>query len=178
MHDTLKDADYWFRRGLREMEKSKYNRYTLAIGCFKKANKICSEKRTYEKLFQCYVRRNKYDFVSQIDLYLYNEGMYELNRGDLESAIEYFKESNFFSPNAKTYERLYQCYIRTDEFEKAYECIKKAYIMRSNHDKIACEYAGMLIKQGQWDKARRVLMKVLRRNGTYKSARDMLENIK
>lgn len=50
--------------------------------------------------------------------------------------------------------------------------------MRTNHDKIACEYARVLITQGQCDKARRVLMKVLRRNGTYKPARDMPENIK
>lgn len=83
------------------MGKNKYNRYTLAIACFKKANKIRPEKRTYEKLFQCYVRRNKYDFISQIDLYLYNEGMYELDRGDLESAIEYFMESNFSAPMQK-----------------------------------------------------------------------------
>lgn len=173
----VKDADYWYRKGLKEMNKNKYNKYTLAINYLKKANKICPDKRIYEKLFQCYVKRNTYDFISQIDLYLYNEGMYELNKKNVESAIQYFEESNYYSPNAKTYERLYQCYNQINEFEKAYECINRAYVIRSNNDKIAYEYAQALIMHHQYDKARKILMKILRRNSTYKSAKDLLSSI-
>ena len=173
----ITEAEYWFHKGLREMKKNKYNKYTRAIKYFKKANKICPDNRIYEKLFQCYVKRNTYDFISQIDLYLYNEGMYEINRGNIESAIQYFEESNYYSPHAKTYERLYQCYTQTKQFEKADDCIKKAYILRSNSDKIACEYAQTLIKHKNYDKAKRILIKVLRRNNTYKPAKSLLNDI-
>ena len=36
-------------------------------------------------------------------------------------------------------------YEKISEFNNAYKCIRKAYLMRSNNDKIAYEYAKMLI---------------------------------
>ena len=62
-------------------------------------------------------------------------------------------------------------------FNNAYKCIRKAYLMRSNNDKIAYEYAKMLIINQQYDKSRKILMKILRRNNTYKSAKDLLSKI-
>jgi cytochrome c-type biogenesis protein CcmH/NrfG len=81
-------------------------------------------------------------------------------------------------PHFKTYERLYKCYIAKNEQTKANACIKQAYSLNPNNDKVAYEYVlNILSNNNDICEVKRVLNEILKRNKTYKKAQLLLDSL-
>ena len=73
--------------------------------------------------------------------------------------IEYLELSNEIGSHFKTYERLFQCYMRISDTDKAFE------------------YAGICAKTGNYKLAEKLLTEILARNPEYKKAEKLLDTI-
>ena len=105
---------------------------------------------------------------------LYYMGIEYLDRKDYRKAIEYFELSNDIEQHFKTYERLFQCYIKISDTDNAFECIQKSYTLNPKNDKTAFEYAEICIKTGNYTLAENILTEILVRNPEYKKAEKLL----
>lgn len=113
--------------------------------------------------------------MESIDFYY--KGIEEFSNGNYLSAIEYFKISDSLESHYKTYEMLFQCWKAISNMNKAYDCIKKAYVLNSANDKVAYEYAEISVQFGDKESAQKVLTEILKRNPTYKKAKQLLDLI-
>lgn len=114
--------------------------------------------------------------MSAIDLYY--TGIEYLERKDYLKAIEYFELSNETESHFKTYERLFQCYMRISDINRAFECIEKSYILNPKNDRTAFEYAEICIKTENYELAEKLLTEILARNPAYKKAEKLLDTIR
>jgi tetratricopeptide (TPR) repeat protein len=108
----------------------------------------------------------------------YGLGVEFFEKGEYNKAIEYFFKSLEMGDHFKTYERLYNCYVKIGEHSKARECIEKAFELNRNNDKVAIEYISKLVNEGEEDELpKKLLDEVLERNPTYGPARKLKEQI-
>lgn len=107
----------------------------------------------------------------------YYKGIEAFDKGDYSSAIEYFKISDSLESHYKTYEMLFQCWKAISNMNEAYDCIKKAYVLNPANDKVAYEYAETSVQFNDKESAKKVLTEILKRNPTYKKARQLLNLI-
>lgn len=114
--------------------------------------------------------------MSAMDLYYM--GIEHLERKDYRKAIEYFELSNEIGSHFKTYERLFQCYMRISDTDKAFESIEKSYMLNPKNDKTAFEYAGICIKTENYKLAEKLLTEILARNPEYRKAEKLLDTIR
>ena len=113
--------------------------------------------------------------MESIDFYY--KGIEEFNKKNYLSAIEYFKISGSLENHYKTYEMLFQCWKAVSNMNEAYDYIKKAYVLNSANDKVAYEYAETSVQFGDKESAQKVLTEILKRNPTYKKAKQLLDLI-
>lgn len=101
-----------------------------------------------------------------------------IKKADYLTAIKYFSVSNDSEPHYKTYEKLFLCYYNINEIEKAFDCISKAYSMNCKNDKTALEYAILLFRyKNDRIKAQKILEDILKRNPSYKAAKEFYDSI-
>ena len=108
---------------------------------------------------------------------LYGLGLEEYEKGNYPAAIGYFERSNSIEEHFKTYERLYSCWLRLNDTQKAFVCIEKAYQLNSRNNKTALEYAKMLAASGYDEQALKVLSDILLRNSSFKQAAVLADTI-
>ncbi|MDE6426732.1 MAG: tetratricopeptide repeat protein [Ruminococcus sp.] len=117
-------------------------------------------------------------YVDSLKMDLYYMGIEYLDRKDYLKAIEYFELSNGIESHFKTYERLFQCYMKISDTDKAFECIKKSYTLNPKNDKTTFEYAEVCTKTGDYKLAEKLLTEILARNPEYKKAEKLLDTIR
>ncbi len=97
---------------------------------------------------------------------------------DYTSAIHYFTLSCDAEPHFKTYEKLYLCYRALNNTDMAFNCINKAFDINGKNDKVAFEYAQLLISyKNDLTEANKILENILERNPSYKPAKELLNRI-
>lgn len=108
----------------------------------------------------------------------YYAGREKLDNAYYAEAIEFFKASIELEEHFKPHECLYRCYAALNEPEKAFENISAAYRLNSKNDKVALGYAKALAdhKKGV-AVARNILLEILIRNPSYKSAKKLLNEL-
>lgn len=105
------------------------------------------------------------------DAYYYYIKANELyDSGQIEEAISLFLKSLEMECHFKTYEKLYWCYHRLQQYDSANYFIKRAYEENNRNDKAAYLYAQVLIDKKQFDNAREILLSIMERNPGYKKA--------
>lgn len=109
--------------------------------------------------------------------YYYGLGVEELERNNIDKALEYFHKSLELEPHFKTFEKIYQCYTKINFQKEAGEYIEKAFYMNSRNDKIAIEYIKFLISQGRVQLAEQLLNDIIERNHSYGPANKLLKLI-
>lgn len=119
-------------------------------------NKHCSEMESY-------------------DYYILGEDY--RNKKEYYKAIKYFLLSLKKGMYYKTYERLYECYKGINQKDTASYYLTLAYNANSKSDKVSFAYAKVLIDKNELNKAKEVLLKILKRNPSYKKAKILYENI-
>ena len=110
--------------------------------------------------------------------YYYRIGNDNLEKGQIEKAIENFSKSCELNEHFKTYERLYLCYCKLLETDKAYKSIEYAYNLNNVNDKTAYLYAKSLISKGNIKRGNEILKEILSRNASYKKALVEIEKLK
>ena len=121
------------------------------------------------KDFNVYIVMESYDY--------YCLGTESFDKSDYKSAIEFFEKSNRISEHYKTYEKMFLCFKKTGEHSMAYECLKKSYQLNQKSDKISVMYAEELAERKDFETARKILSKTLKRNPAYKPAEKLLDKI-
>lgn len=104
-------------------------------------------------------------------------GTESLEKSDYISAINFLEISNNISEHYKTYEKLFLCFKKLDECSKAYECLRKSYLLNPKSDKISVMYAKELSERMDFETAKEILSETLKRNPTYKPAEKLLDTI-
>ena len=120
---------------------------------------------------------NKLDNYEQSYL-LYEEGLLEFEKGEFQKALNCFNHSNQLHKHSRTYARIYECLMKLGRESEAKPYIKTAYSQNPNQDKVAIQYAELLIKDGHKELAIEILAKILKRNTTYNPAKKLLEQIR
>lgn len=110
-----------------------------------------------------YMEKDAYDY--------YIKANEQYNSGEIEDAIHLFLKSLEMDYHFKTYEKLYWCYNHLQQYDLANYFIKRAYEENSNNDKVAYLYAKVLIDKKQIDNAREILSSIIKRNPSYKKAK-------
>ncbi|WP_295092191.1 hypothetical protein [Ruminococcus sp.] len=108
----------------------------------------------------------------------YYKGVEEFERQNYAEAIKYFELSNNIEEHFKTYERLFCCWKKLSDNNKAYACIEKAYHINPNNDKTAFEFAKVNAEAGNNELALVILSEILKRNPTYKKAADFYDALR
>ncbi|MDE7479118.1 MAG: tetratricopeptide repeat protein [Lachnospiraceae bacterium] len=108
--------------------------------------------------------------VEEDAYYYYCEANEHYNNGQIEEAIQLFLKSLNMDYHFKTYEKLYWCYHSLHQYDLANYFIKRAYEENNNNDKVAYLYAKVLIDKKELDKAREILLSIIKRNPSYKKA--------
>ena len=96
--------------------------------------------------------------------YYYAVANEHYNNGQIEEAIPLFLKSLEMDRHFKTYEKLYWCYNSLQQYDQAESFIKRAYEENDHNDKVAYLYAKVLIDKNQLDKAREILLCILKQN--------------
>lgn len=77
----------------------------------------------------------------------------------------------------KTFERLYECYCKLDQLDLAHYFLELAYEENTNNDKVAFLYSLCMIEENRKDKAKEILLNIIKRNPDYKKAKLEYEKI-
>ena len=77
----------------------------------------------------------------------------------------------------KTFERLYECYCKLDQLDLAHFFLELAYEENTNNDKVAFLYSLCMIEENRKDKAKEILLNIIKRNPDYKKAKLEYEKI-
>lgn len=107
----------------------------------------------------------------------YNLGNESLENSDYKTAVDFFEKFNSISEHYKTYEKLFLCWKKLDEYSKAYECLKKAYQLNPKSDKLSVMYAKELSERIDFKTAKKILSETLKRNPAYKPVEKLLDTI-
>jgi tetratricopeptide (TPR) repeat protein len=94
------------------------------------------------------------------------EGMAFRDRQDYEKALTHFRHSLELHEHYKTCQRIAEMLIALDRATEADEYIERAYHLKPTHSQAATNYAAVLIKRGENEKARDVLIEVVSHNST------------
>lgn len=119
-------------------------------------NKQCSEMESYD---------------------FYILGVDYLTKKKYYNAIKYFLASLKIGIHYKTYERLYECYKSINQKDRASYYLALAYKTNPKSDKVSFEYAKILIDENELNKAKELLLEILKRNPSYKQAKILYEKI-
>lgn len=102
--------------------------------------------------------------------YYYIAANEHYEKGQIAEAIKLFLKSLEMGCHFKTCEKLYWCYNSLGQYDLADCFIKRAYEENNRNDKVAYLYAKRLIDKKELDKAREILLSILKRNPSYKKA--------
>ncbi|MFG6368342.1 MAG: tetratricopeptide repeat protein [Lachnospiraceae bacterium] len=102
--------------------------------------------------------------------YFYMIANEHYNNDQIKEAIDLFLKSLEMDYHFKTCEKLYWCYNSLQQYDLANDFIKRAYEENNNNDKVAYLYAKVLIDKKQFNKAREILLSIIKRNPSYKKA--------
>lgn len=104
--------------------------------------------------------------------YYYKMGEESVQKNDIDTAIKYYLKSVRTNRHFKTYERLYECYRKVGQPDLADYFLELAYEENPNNDQGAYLYALSLIRNRQEDRAKEILLRIIRRNPDYKKAEE------
>lgn len=107
----------------------------------------------------------------------YYLGVEEYKKGNYTNALKYLLISDRLESHFKTCERIFQCYMSISKIEEARKYIEKAYMLNQKNDKVALEYAKLLLKFDEKISAIELLKNIIQRNNSYHPARELLNSI-
>ena len=107
----------------------------------------------------------------------YYLGVEEYKKGNYTNALEYLLRSYDSEPHFKTCERIFQCCMAVSKIEEARRYIEKAYTLNPKNDKVALEYAKLLLQFDEKIFAAELLESIIKRNSSYGPAIELLNSI-
>ena len=109
--------------------------------------------------------------------YYYRLGDEYLSKKEYQNAIKYLIISLKIAIHYKTYEKLYECYNGINQKDMARQFLTLAYNTNPKSDKVSFIYAKALIKENELDKAKEILLEILKRNPSYKQVKILHEKL-
>ena len=100
-----------------------------------------------------------------------------MQKQEIDMAIKHYLTSIKLRKHFKTYERLYECYYMQQQFDLAYYFLELAYEENCNNDKVAFMYSLYMIEENRIDRAKEILLNIIKRNPDYKKAKIEYERI-
>ncbi len=114
--------------------------------------------------------------VDKSEIY-YGVGMERLEHQDYPNALKYFEMSLEIKKRSITAARVYECLIRMNRVSEARKYIELAFMMNTSSDKIATQYAAVLMDSKEIKKATKILENVLLRNPSYAPAQKLMDSL-
>lgn len=115
--------------------------------------------------------------MDQDSYYYYKMGEESIQNDEIDTAVKYYLKSVRMNRHFKTFERLYECYCKLGQLDLAYYFLELAYEENRNNDQVAFLYSLCLIQEQQKDRAKEILLTIIKRNPDYKKARTEYEKI-
>ena len=110
-------------------------------------------------------------------LELYYSGISHQKNGNLNDALECFYQSLTIDKHFKTYHRIYQILKAQGKSNECLPIIESAYKLNVRNDKVASDYAEILIQRHRYEDAIAILSEVLKRTPSFKYAKKLIESI-
>lgn len=110
-------------------------------------------------------------------LELYYSGISHQENGNLDDALECFHQSLAIDKHFKTYHRIYQILKAQGKLNESLPIIESAYKLNVRNDKVASDYAEILIQLHRYEEAIAILSNVLKRNPSFKYAEKLIKSI-
>lgn len=107
----------------------------------------------------------------------YYEGVSHQENGNLDDALECFYKSLEIDEHFKTYHRVYQVLKIQEKQDESFIALKKAFQLNMRNDKVASDYAEMLIEQNRYKDATNILSNILERNPTFRHAKELIAHL-
>lgn len=109
--------------------------------------------------------------------YYYELGEESLQNDEINMAVKYYLKSVRIKRHFKTFERLYDCYCKLEQYDLAYYFLQSAYEENPNNDKVAFLHSLCLIEENKENEAKDILLSIIERNPDYKKAKIEYEKI-
>ena len=104
----------------------------------------------------------------------YYQGVEAFNQGNYNTALKLLLISDELEPHFKTCHIIFKCYMSISKMKEARIFIEKSYKLNPKNDKVAFEYADLLLKLNEKELAIELLKDIIQRNPSYKSAIKLL----
>ena len=108
---------------------------------------------------------------------LYYSGMNYQENGNLDEALLCFNQSLVIDEHFKTYHRIFQILKIQGKLDECLSAIESAYKLNNRNDKVASDYAEILIQLCRYEEAVVILSDTLKRNPSFKYAKKLIESI-
>lgn len=109
---------------------------------------------------------------------LYYRGINYQENGNLDEALVCFYQSLVIDKHFKTYHRIFQILKIQGKLDECLSAIESAYKLNNRNDKVASDYAEILIQLCRYEEAVVILSDTLKRNPSFKNAKKLIESIK
>lgn len=109
--------------------------------------------------------------------YYFRIGEECLNKKEIDNAMKNFFLSLKIKKHYKTYEKLYECCKEINQNDIANYFIILAYEENSKNDRVSLLYSKYLVEENEIEKAKEILLEILKRNPSYKLARIEYDNM-
>lgn len=104
----------------------------------------------------------------------YYQGVEAFKQRDYNTALKLLLISDELEPHFKTCHVIFKCYMSISKINDARNYIEKSYKLNPKNDKVAYEYADLLLKLNEKETAVELLKDIIQRNPSYKSAIKLL----
>lgn len=104
----------------------------------------------------------------------YYKGLSHQENGNFDDALKCFYKSLEIDEHFKTYHRVYQILKVQEKQNESFTALKKAFQLNMRNDKVASDYAEMLIALNRYKEANEILLSILERNPTYRYANELI----
>ena len=105
----------------------------------------------------------------------YYKGVSHQENGNLDDALECFYKSLELDEHFKTYHRVFQVLKVQEKQNESFIALKKAFQLNMRNDKVASDYAEMLIARNRCKEANNILLSILERNPTFQHAKGLIK---
>ncbi len=108
---------------------------------------------------------------------LYGMGMECMEHEKYEEALKHFEKSLNLKQRSLTAARIYECLLHLKRGTEARRYIEMAFMLNSQSDSIAVQYAAVLLQEKKVKKAESILRTVLDRTPSFAPAKKLLATI-
>ena len=107
----------------------------------------------------------------------YFKGVSHQKNGNLDEALKCYRKSLEIDEHFKTYHRISQVLKIQGRQNESFIALNKAFQLNMRNDKVASEYAELLIERNQCKEAMEILSGVLERNSTFRYAKELMDSL-